>query len=145
MSNYHIIVTLCLLRCGVCGGDGLSCGHLARHRASWSLGPLAPCSLTCGGGTQARVTCYVLCVTCQGARVTMIVTIHAGSGASLHPGRHQGEGPLRVLRPGLQTQQLHRHLQQQHLPPQVQVQCSTVQCSTVQYNLNLIFNQSKHT
>ena len=67
-SNHHIIVTLCLLRCGVCGGDGLSCGHLARHRASWSLGPLAPCSLTCGGGTQARVTCHVLCVTCYVSR-----------------------------------------------------------------------------
>ena len=60
--------------------------------------------------------------------------ILAGGGASLHPGRHQGEGPLRVLRPGLQTQQLHSHLQQQHLPPQV----SAVQYSTVQYSIILI-------
>ena len=60
----------------------------------------------------------------------MIVMILAGGGPPLQPGRHQGEGPLRVLRPWLQTQQLHSHLQQQHLPPQV----STVQYSAVQYS-----------
>ena len=33
-------------RCGVCGGAGASCADMF----SWTLTPLSPCSVTCGGG-----------------------------------------------------------------------------------------------